>query len=101
MLGRLVNSITQIVSVPQDKLDRIVALTKEALKRGSFTLKEATSLAGLLVFCAPAVQLGFVFCRRLWTFIATFQSRWVVQLAVVSLPSAGRPLVVEQLIPYF
>ena len=55
LLGRLVNSITQIVSVPQDKLERIVALTKEALKRGSVTLKEATSLAGLLAFCAPAV----------------------------------------------
>jgi hypothetical protein len=76
LLGRLVNSVTRTVSVPQDKLDRIVALATEALGQNSMTFKEATSLAGLLSFCAPAVQLGFVFCRRLWTFTASFQSHW-------------------------
>src|SRR6202161_4607151 len=31
---------------------------------------------GLLSFCASAVQLGFVFCRRIWSFVASFRSEW-------------------------
>jgi hypothetical protein len=76
LLGRTVNTITRIVSVPQDKLARIVQLTSDAITKGSLSLVEAQSLAGILAFCAPVVQLGFVFCRRLWTFIAAFQKHW-------------------------
>jgi Reverse transcriptase (RNA-dependent DNA polymerase) len=76
LLGRRVNSITCIVSVPQEKLDRIIQLTAEAIDRGSLTLLQTQSLAGLLSFCASCVQLGFVFCRRIWTFIASFQTHW-------------------------
>jgi hypothetical protein len=75
-LGRMVDSHTMTVSVPEDKLQRIIDLTKHALKEGSLTLLEAQSLAGLLAFCAPAVQLGYLFCRRLWTFIASFRKSW-------------------------
>jgi hypothetical protein len=75
-LGRMVDSHTMTVSVPEDKLQRIIDLTKHALKEGSLTLLEAQSLAGLLAFCAPAVQLGYLFCRRLWTFIASFRKGW-------------------------
>lgn len=76
LLGRTVNSISRTVSVPKDKLERVLKLTTIALQRGSLNIMEAQSLAGLLSFCAPAVQLGFVFCRRLWTFIAAFRPQW-------------------------
>jgi hypothetical protein len=72
-LGRMVDSTTFVVSIPQDKVQKVITLTASALRTKSSTLLEAQQLAGLLSFCASAVQLGFVFCRRLWTFIATFK----------------------------
>lgn len=75
-LGRLVDSTIFTVSIPQDKVNKVIFLTTEALKRGSMTLHKAQQLAGLLSFCSSAVQLGFVFCRRLWSFIASFKPSW-------------------------
>jgi hypothetical protein len=64
LLARSVNTITRMVSVPQDKLAQIVHLTGDVITKGSLSLLEAQSLAGILAFCAPVVQLGFMFCRR-------------------------------------
>lgn len=75
-LGRMVNSTNFTVSIPHDKVDKVVALTSIAIKKQSMTLHEAQTLAGLLTFCSSAVQLGYVFCRRLWSFIATFKPEW-------------------------
>jgi hypothetical protein len=76
ILGRVVDSLTRTVSIPQEKINRTIAAAKAALEKDSLTLLEAQELAGLVTFCASAVQLGFVFCRRLWTFIASYQRRW-------------------------
>lgn len=76
LLGRLVNSHTFIVSIPQDKVDKIIADTTAAIDRGQMTLLEAQQLAGRFAFSASAVQLGFVFCRRMWSFVASFKKEW-------------------------
>lgn len=76
LLGRLVNSNTLMVSIPQDKVDRIIADTTVAIQRGQMTLLEAQQLAGRFAFSASAVQLGFVFCRRMWSFAASFKKEW-------------------------
>ena len=78
ILGLLVNTHTSTLSVPPLKQARIKALTTEFLQHKVISLKETQSLVGLLAWCAPAVQLGFLFCRRLWTFIA----KWNPQLPV-------------------
>ena len=75
-LGRIVDSTTFTVYIPQDKVDRVISLTADALVSNSMTIHEAQQLAGLLSFCASAVQLGFVFCRRIWSFVASFRSEW-------------------------
>ncbi|KAN0068303.1 hypothetical protein V8E54_013499 [Elaphomyces granulatus] len=75
-LGRMVDSTTFTVSIPKDKVDRVISLTADALASDSMTIHEAQQLAGLLSFCATAVQLGFVFCRRIWSFVASFKSEW-------------------------
>src|ERR1700735_4401736 len=75
-LGRMVDSTTFTVSIPKDKGDRVTSLTADALASNSMTIHEAQQLAGLLSFCAFAVQLGFVFCRRIWSFVASFRSEW-------------------------
>jgi hypothetical protein len=75
-LGRMVDSTTFTVSIPKDKVDRVTSLTADALASNSMTIHEAQQLAGLLSFCASAVQLGFVFCCRIWSFVASFRSEW-------------------------
>lgn len=37
-------------------------------------LKPVEELSGLLTFASPAVQLGWVFCREIWWFAASFSS---------------------------
>ena len=76
LLGRLVDSTSFTVSIPQDKVQQVIALTANALNKKSITLHEAQSLVGLVTFCASAVQLGFVFCRRLWSFVASYKPEW-------------------------
>ncbi|KAJ5054746.1 uncharacterized protein L3040_001011 [Drepanopeziza brunnea f. sp. 'multigermtubi'] len=76
LLGLLVDTHTFTVSVLLEKLQRVLHLTQIAIDDRSLTLREAQSLTGLLSFCSPAVQLGYVFCRRLWTFIASFNPKW-------------------------
>ena len=78
LLGRRVNTSNFMVSVPQAKLEKILRSTSTAMYKKSLSLQEAQSLAGLLSFCAPAVQLGVIFCRRLWTFVATYNADWPV-----------------------
>ena len=55
LLGRLVNSISFTVSILQDKVQQVIALTANALNKKSITLHEAQSLAGLVTFYAFAV----------------------------------------------
>ena len=74
MLGLLINTSDMTVSIPSEKLSRIVRLTAQYKKSREMTLKQAESLGGLLSFCAVAVQLGWVFCQRIWTFIAELKA---------------------------
>jgi hypothetical protein len=82
LLGRQVNTNTFTVSVPPDKQARILHLTTVVLARKKpgkgawITRAELESLVGLLSFCASCVQLGWLFCRRLWNFIGFFDSTW-------------------------
>jgi len=56
--------------VPDDKLVQARDAAAQAVSKASLNLSEAQSLAGFLGFCAPAVQLGSVFLRPLWSFTA-------------------------------
>lgn len=71
-LGLLINTHLLTASLPEDKLERAIRTTAEALQKGSLTLHEAQHLAGFLTFCAQAVRLGWVFMRPLWTFAGSY-----------------------------
>lgn len=58
--------------IPKDKLDKAIKATGIALTKESLTLHEVQSLTGFLFFCAQVVQLGWVFMRKLWDFIASY-----------------------------
>lgn len=72
VLGYLIDTDCFILSVPPKKVSQVGNLTTLALQEKSLSLQEAQVLAGFLSFCAPAVQLGWVFCRPLWNYIASF-----------------------------
>jgi hypothetical protein len=56
--------------VPLEKLTEARKSAADALDKSSISRYEAESLAGFLGFCVPAVRLGRVFLRPLWSFIA-------------------------------
>lgn len=72
VLGLEVDTDKFVLRVPKDKVLRAAATTSAALKHNSMSMLEVQSLAGFLSFCAPAVQLGWVFMRRIWDFAAQF-----------------------------
>ena len=80
ILGYEVDTNEFILRVPANKLQEAYRATAQALEKESLNLMEADYLAGFLGFSAPAVQLGRVFLRQLWSFIASFsqnQSRFL------------------------
>jgi hypothetical protein len=72
VLGIEVDTHQFVARLPQDKLNRALKATASTLAQQSLTLKEAQSLTGFLSFCAPVVRLGWVFMRRLWSYVASF-----------------------------
>jgi hypothetical protein len=80
VLGYEIDTGTFILRVPADKLSKAYAITTQILAGSSMSLHDVDSLAGFLGFCAPAVRLGRVFLRSLWSFSAGFpssQSRFI------------------------
>jgi reverse transcriptase-like protein len=74
VLGYEIDTGAFTLRIPVDKLSKAHAITSQVLMSGSMSLHEVDSLAGFLGFCAPAVKLGRVFLRTLWSFSATFPS---------------------------
>lgn len=72
LLGFMVDTVLLQMSIPKEKLEKVSRLTTNTLSETSLSLVDAQSLAGLLTWCAPAVQLGWVFCRRMWSFVASY-----------------------------
>jgi hypothetical protein len=58
--------------IPLEKLLAITQLINNALQKRAMTLLEVQTLAGYLSWVAPAIQLGWVFCRKLWDFQGQF-----------------------------
>jgi hypothetical protein len=80
VLGYEIDTRIFILRIPADKLAKAHSATSQFLLKNSISLHETDSLAGFLGFCAPAVRLGRVFLRSLWSFSAAFpmgQSRFI------------------------
>lgn len=72
VLGIQIDTNLFIARVSKDKLEKARVATCDALSKDSLTLHETQSLTGFLSFCAQVVQLGWVFMRKLWDFVASF-----------------------------
>ena len=75
VLGLEVDTNLFTLWVPDDKMERAFKATSHALQQESITRKEIEALAGFLGFCAPAVQLGRLHLRTIWTFIASYPQK--------------------------
>ena len=73
VLSYKINTIHITVYLPQVKLDHAINATNTALHQKSLSKGKAKSLASFLSFYALVVQLGWVFCCRLWSFVASFR----------------------------
>jgi Reverse transcriptase (RNA-dependent DNA polymerase)/RNase H-like domain found in reverse transcriptase len=72
VLGYLIDTAKMEARLPLDKLERARQAAAKATTAGSISLVDIQSLAGFLSFCSPVVRLGWVFMRRIWTFIASY-----------------------------
>ena len=64
-LGLEIDSVRQLVSVPQEKLQAIISKVSGALESEKLTLSELQTLVGSLSFICRAVPPGRAFLRRL------------------------------------
>ena len=74
VLGIEIDTNLFIAQIPKEKLEKAKSATGDALSKDSLTLHELQSLTGFFSFCAQVVQLGWVFMRNFWDFIASFPS---------------------------
>jgi Reverse transcriptase (RNA-dependent DNA polymerase) len=72
VLGYLIDTNKMEARLPIDKLERARQAAAKAITADSISLIDIQSLAGFLSFCSPVVRLGWVFMRRIWTFIASY-----------------------------
>ncbi len=64
--GFEIDSVEEVVRLPQEKLDKCKSLIMELLKLNSCTLRHLQSLVGLLNFCCTVIIAGKTFLRRLY-----------------------------------
>jgi hypothetical protein len=72
VLGLEVDTDHFTLRVPEEKMRRAFLAASRSLQQDSITRKEMEALAGFLGFCAPAVQLGRLHMRTIWTFVASY-----------------------------
>ena len=64
-LGFVLNSIDMTVSLTKYKIETIIQLGQDILKRQSCSIREAAQFIGTSVSCSPAVEYGPLFYKQL------------------------------------
>ncbi len=75
-LGLQIDSESQTVSVPQEKLDKVKDKVQNAVTAEKLTLKELQSLIGSLSFICRAIAPGRAFLRRLIDLTCGVKHAW-------------------------
>ena len=68
-LGLLIDSISQTVSIPEDKVSRAILLIENMLSKTKTTVKHLQKLTGFLNFICRCIIPGRAFTRRLYSFV--------------------------------
>jgi hypothetical protein len=72
VFGYELDTVRSVMRLPAAKRIKLQSRAQDALIGGQLSLWETQVLAGLMSWSAPAVQLGWVFCRRIWDFERRF-----------------------------
>lgn len=75
VFGFELNTNLFTMSIPTEKITKIHRTVKEILAVDTVKLWDLQVVAGLLSWAAPAVQLGWVFCRKIWSFFRRFDHK--------------------------
>ena len=67
-LGLLINTVTQTVSIPTEKVTRAQNLIQEILGKKKVTVKQLQRLCGFLNFLCKCIVPGRTFTRRLYSY---------------------------------
>ena len=67
-LGMLIDTVTQTVSVPHEKILKGKTMLESAMKKGKLTLKQLQKICGFLNFLCRCVVPGRAFNRRLYAY---------------------------------
>ena len=70
-LGIIIDTVELRVSLPQDKLEKLLRILTVFQGRKKATRREMESLGGLLAHCSKVVKGGRTFCRRIYDCINT------------------------------
>ena len=70
-LGFLINTITQSISVPTEKIDRALSLIQSILKNKKTTVNVLQKLCGFLNFLCRCFVPGRAFTRRIYAYFAS------------------------------
>ena len=72
VMGYILDTLLFEMRIPEEKLEVIRKLLINALYRRSLRLWDVQVLAGYLAWASPAIQLGWVFCKKIWEFQRKF-----------------------------
>ena len=70
-LGLLINTVTQQISIPADKVERAKLLVEEMLNSRKTTVHKMQKLCGFLNFLCRCVVPGRAFTRRFYTYFSS------------------------------
>ena len=64
-LGLIFNSIDKTISLPADKIAKVMSLCQKMVKKACFSIQELAECIGYLVSVCPAVSYGPLYIRQL------------------------------------
>ena len=70
-LGFLINTITQTVSIPNDKVERAITLVSYILGKKKVTVHDLEKLCGFLNFICRCIVPGHAFTRRIYSYFSS------------------------------
>lgn len=75
-LGIIINSVTLELTLPRDKLEKLISKLESFSERRKATKKDLERLGGLLAHCAKVVRGGRTFSRRIYDLMGSVKKSY-------------------------
>ena len=82
-LGYEIDTLSEVIRLPQEKLDKCMSIIRNLLNRNKCTLRDLQSLLGLLNFACAVIVPGRAFLQRLyWLTIGIKKPHFFIRLTI-------------------